>query len=291
VELAKRVGAPYFLVTFTVPEQLRTLFFGPQAKDIYDVFFASASAALADTLARPRWLGARTCGFTALLHTWNQRLGFHPHIHCIVPGAGITASGRVIALKDPNFLVPVKVLSRAFTIAFASHLAARTTQLAIAAPDPAVWGKQWGVHIQPFGDGANAVRYLGRYVNRTAISDSRVIAVDHDTVSFRWKDRACGNAPRTDTLTGIEFTTRYMRHVLPRGMRAVRRYGFCHPAAKAKRERIALHTGRPIFIGPCGPSVASPRSPWKCPDCGCQLHKIGRLPPVWMLARPPPVPP
>ena len=88
-ELGKRVGAPYFMVTFTLPAELRKLFFTPQAKEIYQLFFAAASSALSDTLANPKWLGAKTSGFTMVLHTWNQQLHFHPHLHCIVPGAGI----------------------------------------------------------------------------------------------------------------------------------------------------------------------------------------------------------
>jgi len=98
-ELRKRVGAPYFMATFTLPGELRGLFFSPQAKPIHQLFFEAASSALKDTLANPRWLGARQSGFTMVLHTWNQRLHFHPHIHCIVPGAGIAADGRVVTVN------------------------------------------------------------------------------------------------------------------------------------------------------------------------------------------------
>jgi hypothetical protein len=116
-ELAKRIGAPYFMVTFTLPQELRPLFFTPSAKAIHEVFFAAASEALSDALANPRWLGARRNGFTMILHTWNQRLHFHPHIHCIVPGAGFDREGRVVRVKSPGFLVPQPVgSSRNFVV-------------------------------------------------------------------------------------------------------------------------------------------------------------------------------
>lgn len=109
-QLGKRVGAPYFMVTFTLPEELRPLFVSLTAKPIYQLFFAAASSALSDILAAPHWLGAATSGFTMILHTWNQRLHFHPHIHAIVPGAGIDATGRVVRVKNGNFLVPQPAL-------------------------------------------------------------------------------------------------------------------------------------------------------------------------------------
>ena len=103
-QLDKRVGAPYFMVTFTLPKQFRKLFFGPADKKVYDLFFAAAARALQETLDDRRWLGAQTSGFSLILHTWNQRLLFHPHIHAMVPGAGLDATGNVVAVKKSNFL-------------------------------------------------------------------------------------------------------------------------------------------------------------------------------------------
>jgi len=196
-ELNKRVGAPYFMVTFTLPEELRPLFFTPHAKAIYQLFFASASSALSDTLANSRWLGAATSGFTLVLHTWNQRLQFHPHLHCIVPGAGINAAGRVVRVKNANFLVPQPVLRSVFRARFRDGLADLAKDLPLPAIDPAIWKKDWGIHLQPFGSGENIIKYLGRYVCRTAIGDSRILSITDTHVSFRWKDRAHGNAPRS----------------------------------------------------------------------------------------------
>ncbi|MEZ5324169.1 MAG: transposase [Verrucomicrobiales bacterium] len=251
------------MVTFTLPEELRALFFGPQERLIHDLFFTASSRALADTLAMDKALRAQRSGFTGVLHTWNQRLHFHPHIHYIVPGAGIDEHGGGVTVKSANFLVPLPILREAFRRHFQSGWEElkqtphwqknklRYERRGKLEPDPGVWDKDWGVHIKPFGDGANAIKYLGRYVCRSAISDARIVAIgDDDTVTFRWKDRAQQNRQRTETIPGETFVMRYLQHVLPSGVRAIRRFGFCHPAAKADRERIAFHTGKTLHIGP-----------------------------------------
>lgn len=291
-ELGKRIGAPYFMVTFTVPAEFRPLFFTKAARQVHEVFFAAASEALSTTLANPRWLAAVRSGFTMILHTWSQLLLFHPHIHCIVPGAGIDAAGCVVSVKSPGFLVPQPVLRSAFRLIFARKLRALRKLLPPDDPlpsiDPAVWKKDWGVHLQPFGDGRRAIQYLGAYVCRTTIADSRILSIDETSVTFSWKDRARGNARRIEKVSGVEFVTRYLRHVLPLSMRAIRRYGFCHPAAKASRERIAFHTGCPIFLGPPEPPPLSP--PPLCPCCGTKMIPILRLLAFWNLGRAPPTP-
>lgn len=287
-QLTKRVGAPYFMVTFTLPEELRRLFFGPLEKHIYQLFFAAASSALSDTLANPRWLGAATSGFTMVLHTWNQRLHFHPHIHCIVPGAGIDASGRVVKVKNANFLVPQPALRSVFRARFRDGLAALAKEHDLPDIAPAVWQKDWGIHLQPFGSGENAILYLGRYVCRTAIGDSRIAAITDTHVSFRWTDRANGNSRRIDTIPGGDFVKRYLSHVLPRGLRAVRYYGYCHPAAKAKRERVAFHTGRPLLVGAAALAPEKPPHVVSCRCCGEPMKKLFQLLPTWKSGRAPP---
>jgi hypothetical protein len=296
-ELGKRVGAPYFMVTFTLPEELRPLFFTPQSKEIHQLFFAAAASALSDTLANPKWLGAKTSGFTMILHTWNQRLHFHPHLHCIVPGAGIAENGRVVTVRNANFLLPQPALRGVFRARFRDGLADLTKEhqsreakpFTRPAVDPAVWQRDWGVHLQPFGSGENIIKYLGRYVCRTAIGDSRIVAVTDTHVSFRWKDRANGDTQRIETLEGAEFVKRYLRHVLPRGLRAIRYHGFCHPAAHRKRERIAFHTGRPLLVGAAAtPPPEKPPHVVSCPCCGAPMKKLLRLLPAWNPGRAPP---
>lgn len=290
-QLGKRVGAPYFMVTFTLPDELRPLFFTQQAKAIYQLFFAAASSALTGTLANPRWLGAATSGFTLILHTWNQKLQYHPHLHCIVPGAGIAVDGRVVRVKNANFLVPQPALRSVFRARFRDGLADLTKEHpGLPAMEPGVWKKDWGVHLQPFGSGENIIKYLGRYVCRTAIGDSRILTVTDTHVAFRYKDRAKGDAPRIETIPGGEFVARYLRHVLPRGLRAIRHCGFCHPAAHKKRERIAFHTGISLHIGAAATPPAKAPHAIKCPCCDQAMIRLRKLLPTWRSARPPPSP-
>lgn len=289
-QLGKRVGAPYFMVTFTLPQELRPLFFTPQVKAIYQLFFSSASSALGDTLANPRWLGAVTSGFTMVLHTWNQKLHFHPHLHGIVPGAGIASDGRVVTVKNANFLVPQPALRSIFRARFRDAFLTLAKEHDLPAIDPAVWKRDWGIDIQPCGSGENVIKYLGRYVCRTAIGDSRIISISDTHVSFRWKDRANGGIERIETAEGPEFVRRYLRHVLPRGLRAVRYFGFCHPAAKAKREAVAFHTGRPLLIGAAAVEPDKPPRVISCPCCGEPMKKLLRLLPEWSPSRAPPPP-
>jgi hypothetical protein len=260
-ELGKLINAPYFLVTFTLPAPLRECFFGPHAKEAYDLFFTAASRALCEKLATAKGLRATVSGFTAVLHTWNQQLGFHPHLHCLVPGAGLGERGRFVRVRQPNFLVHRPHLQSAFRQHLRELFHAHGWQV-----DPTVWGRDWGVHIQAAGNGASALKYLGAYVARTAISDARLLQVTEGTVTFRWKNR---QAKRSETLTldGVEFVRRYLRHVLPRGLRSIRYYGFCHPAARANRLRVQLHSGRTVQMGawPVIPAPATP--PPLCPRC------------------------
>jgi hypothetical protein len=216
---------------------------------------------------------------------------FHPHIHTIVAGTGLDAAGRVVQVKSPGFLVPRPVLRKNFRQLFRQKLEAlrRLPENAgLPALEPAVWTKDWGVHLQPFGDGAQAIKYLGTYVSRTAMADARILGVGDSTVTFTWKDRARGNARRTETISGIDFLQRYLRHVLPVGLRSIRRYGYCHPAAKDTRERVAFHTGCTLVVGPPEPVPPSPG--FLCPCCGAPMIPLQKLPALWKSGRVPPPP-
>lgn len=285
-QLDRRVGAPYFMVTFTLPQPLRRLFFTPAAKAVYDAFFAAAAQALRETLADRRWLGAETSGFSLILHTWNQQLHFHPHLHAIVPGAGIDAQDQIVTVKHASFLLPQQVLRKRFAEAFRQGLATLPAEAAVSTIDPSVWLGNWGVHLKPFGEGQNIIKYLGTYVCRTAIGNSRIVSVTDTQVSFTWKDRAHGGVQKLATLAGTEFVERYLRHVLPRGLKAVRHYGYCHPAATAKRQRVAFQTGRPLVIAKEPPPEREPA--FRCSCCGTALRLAGTQLPHWRLGRAPP---
>ncbi len=282
-ELRKLLPAPYFMVTFTLPAQLRGEFFGPHAKEAYDLFFHGAAGALSEKLAADQGLRAAVHGFTAVLHTWNQRLEFHPHLHCLVPGAGLDAQGQFVQVKRASRLVHLPHLQAAFRQHCYRLFKARKWTV-----DPAVWRTDWGVHIQPAGSGAAALKYLGTYVARTAISDARILRVTDTHVTFRWKDRQHDRTEKL-TLPGVEFVRRYLRHVLPRRLRSIRYYGFCHPAAKAKRLRVQLHGGMTVQLG-ANPSTDAPKpSPPACPCCERPMRLLRSLRPHWQ-SRAPPVP-
>jgi predicted RNA-binding Zn-ribbon protein involved in translation (DUF1610 family) len=287
-EVHKLINVPYFLVTFTLPSELRGCFFGPFAKQAYDLFFRAVETALAEKLAADKGLRAATSGFTAVLHTWNQRLEFHPHIHCLVPGAGLNDTRDYVRVKTDKFLVYLPHLQGAFRQHFCRLFKEHDWQV-----DPQVWSKQWGVHIQPAGSGTAAVKYLGTYVARTAITDARLVSVTNQSVTFRWKDRAHQNRSQLLTLPGLEFVRRYLRHVLPRGLRSVRYYGFCHPTAKASRLRVQLHSGKPLDLGlpALAPSshpevLPEPLAPL-CPKCGQAMKLIFSIS-LWQMKRGPP---
>ena len=273
-QLERRVNAPHFLVTFTLPQELREIFLGSLAKDAIDLLFHAVDTALKRTLSSRKSLGAENCGFLSVLHTWNQQILFHPHIHCMVPGAGLDARGGLVKVKSPLFLAPLPILRANFRRAFRGEMDRLGWRV-----DPSVWRKDWGVHIQPCGDGKSAVKYLGAYVAKTAIGDSRIPAVGHDTVTFRWKDRSKGGVTKVATIGGVEFARRYLRHALPRGTRSIRYHGFFHPSSVKKRERVLFLSGRPLFTGSKAPAPARPSRPgWLCPCCGKAMPALARIP-------------
>ena len=283
-ELSKLLPAPYFLVTFTLPAQLRGEFFGPHAHQAYDLFFHGAARALSEKLLTDKTLGAAVHGFTAVLHTWNQRLEFHPHLHVLVPGAGLDAQGHFVRVKNAARLVHVDHLKAAFRQHCYRLFKAKNWKV-----DPTVWTLDWGVHIQAAGSGVAALKYLGTYVTRTAISDARLLQVTDTHVTFRWQDRQHDRSEKL-TLPGVEFVRRYLRHVLPRGLRSVRYYGFCHPRAQANRLRVQLLSGMTVQLG--APQATEPpkASPPLCPCCQRPMQRLGSVKSPWHSRAPPGLP-
>jgi hypothetical protein len=284
-EQSKLIPAPYFMVTFTLPAELRDLFFGKDAKAAYDAFFHACAAALSRNLANKKWLGAVSSGFTMVLHTWNQKMLFHPHLHCIVPAAGLDAKGRYVTVRSADYLMPPDPLKKALR----HHFGAQMKALGLTC-DPSVWRKKWGINVQAFGSGANAVKYLGRYIHRSVIGDSRILSVTESHVTFRYLDRTDRAKPaeRILTLDGVEFVRRYLRHVQPAKLRAVRYYGFHHPAAKKTRLRVQQCSDRtPANPAPSEPAAATTEGQGTakrqhlCPCCQQPMVIIGRIQPGW----------
>jgi hypothetical protein len=249
----------YFHVVFTLPEQLSPLAL-QNKRIIYNLLFKAASETLLEIAADPRHLGARI-GFFAVLHSWGQTMQFHPHLHCVIPGGGLSAdNSRWIACR-PGFFLPVKVLSRLFRGKFVAFLreARKQDRLTYAGQLSALaeaeefnhWLRElsrieWVVYAKPpFGGPQQVLKYLARYTHRVAISNSRLLELRDDQVTFRYKDYAAGNVTKTMTLGIQEFTRRFLLHVLPRGLVRIRYYGFlanCCRAQKLKLCRRLLST-------------------------------------------------
>lgn len=249
----------YFHVVFTVPEEIARIAL-QNKKVVYGILFAASAKALQDIAADPRHLGAQI-GFLSVLHTWGQTLHHHPHVHCVVPGGGLSPDGtRWIACK-PGFFLPVKVLGRVFRGKFLELLkqAHRDGRLRFqGSPEPlhegaaftahlrSLYEKDWVVYAKPpFGGPARVLRYLARYTHRVAISNHRLLAMKDGRVTFSYKDYARGQRPRTMTLDATEFLRRFLLHVLPRGFTRIRYHGLlAHRDRTAKLDRCRYLLGQ-----------------------------------------------
>jgi hypothetical protein len=213
---------------------LRGAFYRNQ-KLMYGLLMQVSAAAIKDLCADKRHLGALP-GMLSVLHTWNGRLGYHPHVHLLLTGGGITADGQHWEPARGEFLVPVAVLSRKIAARFRAALEAQAPAIfAEVAAD--VWRREWVSFCKHYGHGNDAVlTYLSRYVFRTAITNARILDMDQTHVTFRWKDRNA-NGWRTERLPGVEFLRRFLQHVLPRGFHKVRYYGLWHPSKRDQSHR------------------------------------------------------
>lgn len=266
---------PYFLVTFTVPEQLRFAF-AARPDVLHDLFFATAAVALQEVARRPRLLGAEL-GCVGVLHTWGRQLQHHPHLHFIVPGGGLSSDRkRWIPTRQPDWLLPAKLVAAAFRDRFEGALREHARDLHAQVPD-SVWRMKWGVDTQPAGTGRPVVRYLARYVCRTAISEERIITADERSVTFRYTDSRTQQR-RKCTLETEEFMRRYLQHVLPPGQHRVRYFGWMHPAARRRRILVETLLAKVIVVRPAPPPP--PKWHLQCRHCGTfTLIEIGTIKP------------
>ena len=223
---------------------------------------------------------------------WTQKLIFHPHVHCLVTGGGLSDDGAVWHPAGKTFLFPKSALASRARALFRDSFAKFCPDADLP---PNVWNIPWVVHITPWGQGQQAaLDYLARYAFRIAITDNRILRIDDETVTFRYKDRAAGRH-RSETVSGHEFLRRYLQHVLPAGFHKVRYYGLSHPRRRdqvANLPNVLLLEQQAEPPGKADPStIASETSgleaplPRRCPHCGTgQLSLLGRLSPVWPRA-------
>jgi hypothetical protein len=276
----KRLPCNYFMVTFTMPEELRAVARSHSA-GVYAALFDCAAESLRTLEADTRFVGCKVAGFFGVLHTWGRQLQYHPHVHFVVPGGGLTADRQRWVSAKGDFLVHVRALSRLFRGKMKDRL--RKEELLDAVP-PDAWCTEWNVNCKAVGDGERTIKYLGAYVFRVAISDSRIMAYDGENVTFKYQK--VGSAKwRMMTLSVFEFMRRYLEHVLPRGFVKVRHYGFLSPNCAVPLQRIRelicvlYETLRNLL-----PSVLEPPKkpkPLCCPVCQTLMRWI-------RFIRPPP---
>jgi Putative transposase len=295
-------------IVFTLPRELAPLAL-QNKRMIYNLLFRASAATLLEIARDPRHLGAEI-GFFSVLHTWNQRLQHHPHIHCVAAAGGLALDHTRWISSRHSFFLPVKVLSRVFRGKFVAGLKTAFHQdslrfygnLAALAEPPifAAWLRwlfrhDWIVYTKPpFGGPEHALRYLSGYTHRVAISNRRLVALEQGNVTFRWRDSAHGNKQRLLTLPVDEFLRRFLLHLLPRGFMRIRNFGFLANRQRASLLPLCLRllastvdTSTPTP----SPALDHPHSSmqWKCPVCGGSMHVIERLSTAQLLLRSPPL--
>jgi hypothetical protein len=260
--LGELLPVPYFHLVFTLPHDLHGLV-GQCPRVIYELLFGAVAATLIEFAANPRWLGG-TPAFSLVLHTWKQDLERHVHIHALMAGGALTATGEWTTAKR-GFLFPVCALSKVFRGKFVTALkAARDSGKLDGAwsLDKGPWrallarlhAHEWVVYAkQPLGGPAQVLEYLGRYTHRVAIANERIVAVDDGEVRFRVRDSAAGNRKRVLRLPAATFIDRFLLHVLPHGFKRIRHYGLLGPAAKTvklaqARAALAVPAPDPVVV-------------------------------------------
>ena len=288
---AELLECEYFHVVFTLPEAIAAIAIQNKAL-LYNMLFSAAAQTLRTIGADPKHLGAEI-GFLAVLHTWGQTLMHHPHLHCVVPGGGLSPDGQRWIACRPGFFLPVRVLSRLYRRHFlealeqayhAGKLKLRSALQPLRAAHAferylAPLRKQdWVVYAKsPFAGARQVLDYLGRYTHRVAISNHRLIDIDDATVSFRWRDYRDAKQSKTMTLSADEFIRRFLLHVLPLGLHRIRYYGLmgnCHRKEKLARCRSLLGMPAVVALQADAPSdyreryqALTGRSLHQCPAC------------------------
>ena len=259
---AELLPVEYFHVVFTIPDLLHPLFLA-RPRAAYNLLFSAVSKTLKDVALNPKRLGAQI-GWSAVLHTWTQKLLFHPHLHCIVPGGGLSPDGTRWVSCKRGFFLPVRVLSTVFRGVLLSKIEKALEKGNLEAP--LGWSlmklqeaakKKWTVYAKPpFAGPEQVLAYVGRYTHRVALSNSRLLSLNGRQVTMAWQDRADGNQRKQLTLDAVELLRRFLLHVLPHGFMRIRHYGFLASSIR----RTALPQCRLLLDVPEPPQSATNNS-------------------------------
>ncbi|TKT86025.1 IS91 family transposase [Dyadobacter frigoris] len=276
---------PYFHVVFTLPDILNPLCLY-QGKAVYSILFRTAWDVLRSFGSDPKWLGAQT-GMIAILHTWGQTLSLHPHLHCIVPGGGLSPQGKwKTARSQGKYLFSVKAMGKVFRSRFISALKEELPEHITPGLVDGLYGKDWVVYAKrPFNGPQSVIEYLGRYTHKIAISNHRLKNISEGKVAFSYKDYRHAAATKEMTLDAMEFIRRFSLHILPKGFVRIRHYGILSSTAKSRcaadiktqlPEPVPHNAGRP---------QPQQYNPFQCPCCMQQtmvtvLRFNGKAPPA-----------
>ena len=303
---AELLPVDYFHVVFTIPEPVATIaFYNKDA--VYDILFHATAETLLTIARDPQHLGV-ALGFFAVLHSWGQNLHFHPHLHCVIPGGGLSPDRMRWIAGRRRFFLPVKVLSKLFRRRFLEALEKAYAQGQLqffgdleSLHDPAAFARylaplrrsNWVVYAKaPFGGPQRVLEYLGRYTHRVAISNARLLKMEDGQVSFAWKDyrvKSPSQQQKVMTVAAEEFIRRFLQHALPPGFQRIRYYGFlanCHRAemvALCRRLSAIPHSDLLPQPADLCPTVA-PRTSARlrlCPQCGIGILTRYLVPPPW----------
>jgi hypothetical protein len=278
---------PDFLVTFTLPAQLRTLA-QQHPRTLYTLLFRTSAAALQQLAQDPRFVGGQI-GMLGVLQTWTRDLRFHPHVHYLVPALALASDGSFRRPRNPAFLVPVKALAILFRAKLRAALAQTAWYNQVVR---ATWSQAWVVDCRAVGSGAAALNYLAPYIFRVALSNNRIVGVQDDHVTFRYRDGDTKQL-RTCTLPALAFIGRFLQHVLPKRFVKVRSYGLFRLGNRQVLAQARTVVASPATVGTT-PAAAEP-APFgvpdlpavqRCPKCGQPMQLVQLLPPQ---SRAPPI--
>jgi len=279
---------PYFLLTFTLPAELRLLASSNQ-KLIYNLLFRASAQAAQQLAHDPRFVGGQI-GLVGILHTWTRNLIYHPHVHYLAPGGGLHTDGLSWLPARKNFFLPVKALSMLFRATFQRAL----KRTAIYANLPSkVWRKDWVVHCKAVGNGQAALKYLAPYIHRVAISNRRLLSLSHGSLenaqlTFQYRASDTGQLKQC-SLSVEKFIHRFLQHVLPRGFVKVRYYGFFAPTSRFRLSTLQKLLARtlsqesyPQQVNPVNTGSKCDSTPpvTQCPKCGSAMFILRRLCPL-----------
>jgi Putative transposase/Transposase zinc-binding domain len=284
---AELLPVEYFHVVFTLPDTFNALTLANK-RVVYGVLFDAIAQTLLEVAANPKRLGAKI-GFIGILHTWGQNLCLHPHVHCVVPGGGLSPDDSEWINCKPGFFLPVRVLSKVFRGKFIDLLKRAHGKGKLVGMDDdyaferlldASVTHDWVVYAKPpFGGPQQVLKYLARYTHRIAISNRRLVSTDKESVTFKWKDYAHHNKPRTMTLDGAEFLRRFLLHAVPTGFMRIRHFGLL--ANRVRSRNLAIFRQRLNAQPPAEATVLNDNAAHHhCPQCKCgTLHAGPNLSP------------